>query len=109
VEISVTQKRIQVMRILIFMGAPVFFKMDKLVHPLLLAILLNACGTHYPRILMETEMGNITLEVYPDKAPVTTRQTGILHKDGVISMASTQPGTASSEFFICVGNQPWIR
>lgn len=25
----------------------------------------------YPRILMETEMGDIILEVYPDKAPVT--------------------------------------
>jgi len=36
----------------------------------------------------------------------TTAQTGILHKDGVISMARNEPGTASSEFFICMGNQP---
>jgi peptidyl-prolyl cis-trans isomerase A (cyclophilin A) len=35
----------------------------------------------------------------------TTRETGILHKDGVISMARLEPGTASSEFFICVGDQ----
>jgi peptidyl-prolyl cis-trans isomerase A (cyclophilin A) len=133
--------------------APLFF----------LAFLINACGTPYPRILMETEMGEITLEVYPDKAPVTatnfltyveekrfggavfyrvvrsdnqpgdsiriaviqgglyedshpamlppivhetTEQTGILHKDGVISMARWHPGTATSEFFICVGDQP---
>jgi peptidyl-prolyl cis-trans isomerase A (cyclophilin A) len=36
----------------------------------------------------------------------TTEKTGILHKDGVISMARLDPGTASSEFFICVGDQP---
>ena len=36
----------------------------------------------------------------------TTAETGVLHKDGVISMARLAPGTASSEFFICVGNQP---
>lgn len=36
----------------------------------------------------------------------TTRQTGILHKNGTVSMARNQPGSASSEFFICIGNQP---
>lgn len=36
----------------------------------------------------------------------TTDKTGIIHKDGVISMARSKPGTASSEFFICVGDQP---
>jgi peptidyl-prolyl cis-trans isomerase A (cyclophilin A) len=36
----------------------------------------------------------------------TTDKTGILHKDGVISMARMEPGTASSEIFICIGNQP---
>jgi len=36
----------------------------------------------------------------------TTQKTGILHKDGVISMARNAPGTASSEFFICIGDQP---
>jgi peptidyl-prolyl cis-trans isomerase A (cyclophilin A) len=137
--------------------------MKNLAHIILLVFLLNACGTPYPRILMETEMGEITLEVYPDKAQVTasnfltyidenrfegavfyrivrsnnqpgdsiriaviqgglyeddhpamlppithetTDQTGILHKDGVISMARWHPGTATSEFFICIGDQP---
>ncbi|MBC8184874.1 peptidylprolyl isomerase [candidate division KSB1 bacterium] len=36
----------------------------------------------------------------------TTKETGILHKDGVISMARLEPGTASSEIFICIGHQP---
>jgi peptidyl-prolyl cis-trans isomerase A (cyclophilin A) len=35
----------------------------------------------------------------------TTKQTGILHKDGILSMARMEPGTASSEFFICIGDQ----
>lgn len=36
----------------------------------------------------------------------TTQKTGVLHKNGTISMARTNPGTASSEFFICVNDQP---
>ncbi len=36
----------------------------------------------------------------------TTRQTGILHKDGIISLARQEPGTATTEFFICLGDQP---
>lgn len=36
----------------------------------------------------------------------TTRETGIRHHDGVLSMARAEPGTADSEFFICVGDQP---
>ena len=35
-----------------------------------------------------------------------TIETGIRHRNGVISMARNEPGTASSEFFICIGNQP---
>jgi peptidyl-prolyl cis-trans isomerase A (cyclophilin A) len=36
----------------------------------------------------------------------TTKQSGILHTNGTVSLARTTPGTASSEFFICVGDQP---
>ena len=36
----------------------------------------------------------------------TTAQTGILHTDGTISMARGAVGTATSEFFICIGDQP---
>lgn len=38
----------------------------------------------------------------------TTQQTGILHTDGVISLARQEPGTAGSEFFICIGKQPGL-
>ncbi|MFT3979835.1 MAG: peptidylprolyl isomerase [Ferruginibacter sp.] len=33
------------------------------------------------------------------------KQTGITHENGTISMARTTPGSASSEFFICIGDQ----
>lgn len=36
----------------------------------------------------------------------TTQQTHIQHKSGVISLARLAPGTATSEFFICLGDQP---
>jgi len=45
----------------------------------------------------------------PEISPVpheTTKQTGILHKDGTLSLARREPGTATTEFFICLGDQP---
>jgi len=36
----------------------------------------------------------------------STETTGIKHLDGVISMARGEPGTAASEFFICIDDQP---
>ncbi len=38
----------------------------------------------------------------------TTQQTGITHLDGTLSMARLEPGTATTEFFICVGKQPGL-
>src|SRR5688572_718338 len=35
-----------------------------------------------------------------------TRDTKLAHRDGTISMARDGPDTATSDFFICVGNQP---
>ena len=35
-----------------------------------------------------------------------TSMTHILHKDGVISLARMAPGTGTTEFFICIGDQP---
>jgi peptidyl-prolyl cis-trans isomerase A (cyclophilin A) len=35
-----------------------------------------------------------------------TRDTKLSHKDGTISMARDGPDTATSDFFICIGDQP---
>jgi peptidyl-prolyl cis-trans isomerase A (cyclophilin A) len=35
-----------------------------------------------------------------------TNVTGLKHKDGTVSMARDTPDTATSDFFICVGDQP---
>ncbi|HNV66088.1 MAG TPA: peptidylprolyl isomerase [Bacteroidales bacterium] len=43
---------------------------------------------------------------FPPIAHETTEMTGIRHLNGTISMARWTPGTATSEFFICVGDQP---
>ncbi|WP_153797140.1 peptidylprolyl isomerase [Foetidibacter luteolus] len=42
----------------------------------------------------------------PGIAHETTQQTKLLHTDGTISLARQEPGTARSEFFICIGDQP---
>lgn len=36
----------------------------------------------------------------------TTQQSGLLHRNGTVSMARSTPGTAASEYFICIGDQP---
>ena len=36
----------------------------------------------------------------------TTRDTGLIHKDGTISLARSEPDVSASEFFICIGDQP---
>ena len=43
---------------------------------------------------------------FPPIAHETTQQTGLLHVDGTLSMARLAPGSATSEFFICIGAQP---
>jgi peptidyl-prolyl cis-trans isomerase A (cyclophilin A) len=43
---------------------------------------------------------------FPPIVHETTQMTGLKHLDGVISMARSAPGTATSEFFICIGDQP---
>ncbi len=135
---------------------------------LLAVIFFIACKqTKYkePTIKIETNFGDIIIELYPEKAPKTvaaflsyvdsgyykngsfyrvlkeedqpsnafksnliqggiwqtdykkqlsipgiphetTKQTGILHKNGTISLARTNPRTANTEFFIVIGDQP---
>jgi peptidyl-prolyl cis-trans isomerase A (cyclophilin A) len=128
---------------------------------LLSSVIISAMEYKNPVVLIKTEMGNIEVEVFQKKAPVsaenflkyvedgiyknsyfyrtvtpdnqpdnnikieviqggildkandyqpikheTTKETGIFHKNGTISYARNEPGTATTEFFICIGNQP---
>ena len=133
---------------------------------LLLLPAIFACKPKYdnPHVLIETSQGDIEVELYPAKAPLSagaflrhvkqglynnssfyrvlsdenqvtgqpkselvqggvwrtgqnrdtiqpvphenTRQTGLSHVNGTVSFARVEPGSASTEFFICIGNQP---
>lgn len=42
----------------------------------------------------------------PPIALERTSETGLSHRDGTISMARAGPDTATSSFFICIGDQP---
>jgi len=121
-------------------------------------------GAQNPKVLIKTEFGDIAVEIYQDKAPVTaanflkyvdaglydgsvfhrtvtldnqptntvkieviqggqlpsaqslsaiplerTPVTGIKHLDGVISMARSEPDTATSSFFFCINDQPELN
>ena len=53
------------------------------------------------------------MDLPDDKAPPlppieheTTQQTGLLHRNGTVSMARSTAGTAAGEYFICIGDQP---
>lgn len=77
-------------------------------------------GCFYRVVNMENQPDNdIKIEVIqgglgwsdsvPGLGPIiheTTKITGIKHLDGTLSMARDKPGSASSEFFICINNQP---
>ena len=49
--------------------------------------------------------GHAAEEFLPIKLERTS-QTKLAHKDGTISMARDGPDTATSDFFICIGDQP---
>jgi len=77
-------------------------------------------GSFYRVVSYDNDNGNPKIEViqggrgdaFADMVATidheTTQQTGILHTDGVISMARGDVGTASSEFFISIGDQPGL-
>ncbi|MDB4303337.1 peptidylprolyl isomerase [Desulfosarcina sp.] len=62
------------------------------------------------KIKIEVVQGGLFEDEHPAMlAPIiheSTELSGIKHTNGVISMARFGPGTATSEFFICVGDQP---
>ena len=64
----------------------------------------------YSKTKIEVIQGGLYADEEIDKikpiAHETTKQTGLKHLNGTISMARNEPGTASTEFFVCIGNQP---
>ena len=63
-------------------------------------------------IKIEVIQGGLKVDEHPLSMPAilheTTALTGIFHKDGVISMARNEPGTATSEFFISFAGEEYI-
>ena len=45
---------------------------------------------------------------YPPIAHESTTQTGLRHRNGTISLGRFSPGSATADFFICVGDQPYL-
>jgi peptidyl-prolyl cis-trans isomerase A (cyclophilin A) len=45
---------------------------------------------------------------YPPVAHESTTMTGLRHVTGTISLGRYAPGTATADFFICVGAQPYL-
>ena len=64
------------------------------------------------KVKIQVLQGGLYDDNHPSKLPPikheTTEQTGIKHKNGTLSMARWQPGTADSEFSICIGDQPQL-
>ena len=74
-------------------------------------------GTFYRTVSPENDNGNPVISViqggigdaespFPPIDHETTADTGLPHLDGSISMARVAVGTATTEFFICIGDQP---
>jgi peptidyl-prolyl cis-trans isomerase A (cyclophilin A) len=64
----------------------------------------------HSKILIEVIQAGINPEneqrSFPPLGLERTNVTGLLHKNGTISMARGEPNTATSDFFICIGDQP---
>jgi peptidyl-prolyl cis-trans isomerase A (cyclophilin A) len=56
--------------------------------------------------LIQGGLGGLPVRVYPPVAHESTTQTGLRHVDGAISLARNAPGSATCDFFICVGPVP---
>ena len=57
-----------------------------------------------PAGLIQGGVKNAPDKAFPPIAHESTKTTGLSHKDGTLSMARYDPGTATSEFFICIGD-----
>jgi peptidyl-prolyl cis-trans isomerase A (cyclophilin A) len=68
---------------------------------------VSPANDHNPATINLIQGGlNVDSGPLPPIAHETTRATGLRHREGTISMARGEPGTAASEFFICLGDNP---
>ncbi len=63
-------------------------------------------------VAIEVIQGGVAPEREKDELPPIalerTTVTGLKHRDGTLSMARAEPDTATSDFFICIGDQPLL-
>jgi peptidyl-prolyl cis-trans isomerase A (cyclophilin A) len=58
--------------------------------------------------VVQAGLDSLRVKDFPPIKLERTRVTKLSHKDGTISMARDGPDTATSDFFICIGNQPQL-
>src|SRR6476660_2532362 len=56
--------------------------------------------------VIQAGLDSLRVKDFPPIKLERTRVTGLLHKDGTLSMARDGPDTATSDFLICIGDQP---
>ena len=56
--------------------------------------------------VIQAGLDSLRVKDFPPIKLERTRVTGLSHKDGTLSMARDGPDTATSDFFICIGDQP---
>ncbi|HEY8573068.1 peptidylprolyl isomerase [Phenylobacterium sp.] len=58
--------------------------------------------------VLQGGLQNDPKKVLPPIAHESTAKTGLKHVDGTISMGRHAPGSAQADWFICVGDQPYL-
>lgn len=56
--------------------------------------------------VVQAGLDSLRVKDFPPIKLERTKVTGLRHKDGTLSMARDGPDTATSDFFICIGDQP---
>jgi peptidyl-prolyl cis-trans isomerase A (cyclophilin A) len=59
--------------------------------------------------VVQAGLDSLRVKDFPPIRLERTKLTGLSHKDGTISMARDGPDTATSDFFICIGEQPQLN
>jgi peptidyl-prolyl cis-trans isomerase A (cyclophilin A) len=56
--------------------------------------------------VIQAGLDSLRVKDFPPIKLERTKLTGLRHKDGTLSMARDGPDTATSDFFLCIGDQP---